>query len=85
MPNLLNVINEYSQNLRRYFLYDHKLLSDLSRCGWEALKAFNTAVTRDQQRSWLLRPKTFVIDPWGAVHTIRRRKASPQHICNDMK
>jgi hypothetical protein len=26
--------------LRRYFLYDRKLLSDLSRCGWEALKAF---------------------------------------------
>ncbi len=26
--------------LRRYFLYDRKLLSDLSRCGWEALKEF---------------------------------------------
>ncbi len=26
--------------LRRYFLYDRKLLSHLSRCGWEALKAF---------------------------------------------
>ena len=26
--------------LRRYFLYDRKLLSDLSRCGWESLKAF---------------------------------------------
>jgi hypothetical protein len=24
--------------LRRYFLYDRKLLSDLSRCGWESLK-----------------------------------------------
>jgi hypothetical protein len=35
--------------LRRYFLYDRKLLSDLSRCGWEALKAFYTAVTRDQK------------------------------------
>ena len=26
--------------LRRYFLYDRKLLHDLSRCAWEALKVF---------------------------------------------
>ena len=26
--------------LRRYFLYDRKLLSDLSRCAWESLKVF---------------------------------------------
>jgi hypothetical protein len=26
--------------LRRYFLYDRGLLSDLSRCGWESLKVF---------------------------------------------
>jgi len=26
--------------LRRYFLYDRKLLSDLGRCGWESLKTF---------------------------------------------
>jgi len=26
--------------LRRYFLYDRKLLSDLSRCGWETLKEY---------------------------------------------
>ena len=26
--------------LRRYFLYDRSLLSDLSRCAWETLKAF---------------------------------------------
>jgi len=26
--------------LRRYFLYDPKLLSDLSRCGWESLGDF---------------------------------------------
>lgn len=25
---------------RRYFLYDRKLLSDLSRCGWDSLKIF---------------------------------------------
>ena len=29
--------------LRRYFLYDRSLLSGLSRCGWEALKAFYTS------------------------------------------
>ncbi len=33
--------------LRRYFLYDRKLLSDLSRCGWEALKTFYTTTVRD--------------------------------------
>jgi hypothetical protein len=27
--------------LRRYFLYDRKLLSDLSRCGWDSLKIFS--------------------------------------------
>jgi len=26
--------------LRRYFLYDRKLLFDFSRCGWETLKEF---------------------------------------------
>ncbi len=26
--------------LRRYFLYDRRLLSDLSRCSWESLKVF---------------------------------------------
>jgi hypothetical protein len=26
--------------LRRYFLYDRSLLSELSRCAWEALRAF---------------------------------------------
>jgi len=26
--------------LRRYFLYDRKLLADLSRCAWESLKIF---------------------------------------------
>jgi hypothetical protein len=26
--------------LRRYFLYDRKLLADLSRCAWESLKGF---------------------------------------------
>jgi hypothetical protein len=35
--------------LRRYFLYDRSLLSGLSRCGWEALKAFDTSGTRDDK------------------------------------
>jgi hypothetical protein len=30
----------WSKGFRRYFLYDRRLLSDLSRCGWESLKAF---------------------------------------------
>lgn len=34
--------------IRRYFLYDRKLLSELSRCGWEALKAVYAAGVRDK-------------------------------------
>ena len=34
--------------LRRYFLYDRKLLSDLSCCGWESLKEFFTAVVQEK-------------------------------------
>jgi hypothetical protein len=30
----------YTKILRRYFLYDRSLLSDLSLCGWESLKMF---------------------------------------------
>ena len=44
-----HVVLSIPKILRRYFLYDRKLLSDLSRCGWEALKAFYTAVTQDQK------------------------------------
>jgi len=33
--------------LRRYFQYDRKLLSELSRCGWESLKAYFRLVSRD--------------------------------------
>ena len=35
--------------LRRYFLYDRKLLSYLSRCGWGALKALYTTGARDSK------------------------------------
>ena len=35
--------------LRRYFLYDRKLLSDLSRCGWESLKVFFKEVVPEQE------------------------------------
>jgi hypothetical protein len=34
--------------LRRYFLYDRKLLHDLSRCAWESLKIFLQEVTREK-------------------------------------
>ena len=37
------------ETLRRYFLYDRKLLSELSRCGWKALKAFYTTGVRDSK------------------------------------
>jgi ribosomal protein S27E len=35
-----HVVLSIPKILRRYFLYDRKLLSDLSRCGWEALKLY---------------------------------------------
>jgi hypothetical protein len=35
--------------LRRYFLYDRKLLSDLSRCGWEALKLYYKKAVKGQK------------------------------------
>ena len=35
--------------LRCYFLYDRKLLSDLSRCGWEALKLNLKKAVRQKQ------------------------------------
>jgi len=34
--------------LRRYFLYDRKLLADLSRCGWETLKDFYKEIVPEQ-------------------------------------
>ncbi|MBW1751584.1 MAG: transposase [Deltaproteobacteria bacterium] len=35
--------------MRRYFLYDRKLLSDLSRCGWEALKLYLTKAVKENK------------------------------------
>jgi len=34
--------------LRRYFLYDRKLLAGLSRCGWEALKLYFKKAVKDR-------------------------------------
>jgi hypothetical protein len=42
-----HVVLSIPKILRRYFLYDRKLLSELSRCGWEALKALYTTGGRD--------------------------------------
>ena len=42
-----HVVFSIPKILRRYFLYDRRLLSELSRCGWEALKAFYTTGVRD--------------------------------------
>jgi ribosomal protein S27E len=44
-----HVVLSIPKILRRYFLYDRKLLSELSRCGWEALKSFFKTITRDQK------------------------------------
>ena len=35
--------------LRRYFLYDHHLLHDLSRCAWELLKVFLQETTPERK------------------------------------
>ena len=35
--------------LRRYFLYDRKLLSDLSRCAWETLKEFFHETVQEEE------------------------------------
>ena len=42
-----HVVLSIPKILRRYFLHDRKPISDLSRCGWEALKAFYTTGVRD--------------------------------------
>lgn len=42
-----HVVLSIPKILRRFFLYDRKLLSELSRCGWEALKALYGAGVRD--------------------------------------
>ncbi|MEK6655153.1 MAG: hypothetical protein AABY92_08410 [Thermodesulfobacteriota bacterium] len=41
-PYIGQAIHRFSipKILRRYFLYDRKLLANLSRCAWEALKIF---------------------------------------------
>lgn len=58
--------------LRRYFLYDRKLLADLSRCAWESLKAFlQDAVLED--------------DPVpGAVIAMQTSKAMPYQFINNI-
>jgi len=33
-------VNDTQRFIRRYFLYNRSLLSELSRCGWESLKVF---------------------------------------------
>jgi ribosomal protein S27E len=44
-----HVVLSIPKILWRYFLYDRKLLFDLSRCGWEALKVFYTNGVRDSK------------------------------------
>lgn len=44
-----HVVFSIPEILRSYFLYERKLLSELSRCGWEALKTFSSTGVRDQK------------------------------------
>jgi hypothetical protein len=44
-----HVVLSIPKILRRYFLYDRKLLSDLSRCGWEALKLYYKKAVKGQK------------------------------------
>ncbi|HJO62468.1 MAG TPA: hypothetical protein QF571_06530, partial [Desulfobacterales bacterium] len=44
-----HVVLSIPKILRRYFLYGRRLLSDLNRCGWEALKVFYTTGVRDEK------------------------------------
>jgi hypothetical protein len=45
--------------LRRYFLYDRSLLSELSHCAWEALRPFFRGRSPQGLRSlWCLRPSS---------------------------
>ena len=44
-----HVVLSIPKILRWYFLYDRKLLSELSRCGWQALKAFYTTGVGDSK------------------------------------
>jgi hypothetical protein len=41
-----HVVFSIPKILRRCFLYDHKRLTDLSRCGWESLKAYFTSCSK---------------------------------------
>ncbi len=44
-----HVVLSIPKILRRYFLYDRKLLSELSRCGWAALKTVYKLAIQDEK------------------------------------
>ncbi|BBO67813.1 hypothetical protein DSCA_17430 [Desulfosarcina alkanivorans] len=44
-----HVVLSIQKILRRYFLYDRKLLSELSRCRWAALKAVYKTAIQDEK------------------------------------
>ena len=44
-----HVVLSIPKILRRYFLFDRKLLSELSRCGWDALKTLFTTGSRNKK------------------------------------
>jgi hypothetical protein len=51
--------------LRRYFLYDRKLLSDLSRCGWLALKLYLKKAVRDTGQRMACKQRRST--PWNII------------------
>jgi len=63
----LHLVMGIPKVLRRYFMYDRNLLSELSRCGWESLKAYFRLVSRDPKAV----PGVAVARPsgifWGSI------------------
>jgi len=45
----LHLVMSIPKILRRYFLFDRKLLSELRRCGWESLKDYFSFASQDSK------------------------------------
>ena len=78
-----HVVLSIPKILRRYFLYDRSLLSDLNRCGWEALKAFYTTGVRDSKAGSgaVVAIQTFGDFPLGFHPHLHILVSDPRRIC----